>query len=150
VLSTNQKGAIAESAVAAKAIRLGIGVWRPYTDERFDFIFDLRPMLIRVQCKCATRTGDVLIVRCYSNRRTRNGMLRRIYTSEEIDAFVAYCAELDKCYFLPLAVFGEPSAIQLRLAPTLNNQRLGVRWARDFEFDHVLGANAAQRLEAVH
>ena len=150
MLSTNQRGAIAESAVAAKATRLGIGVWRPDADERFDFIFDLRPMLIRVQCKCATRTGDVLVIRCSSNRRTKNGMLRRIYTSDEIDAFVAYCAELDTCYFLPLDIFGEPSAIQLRLAPTRNNQQAGIRWACEFEFDYVFGASAAQRLEAVH
>jgi len=43
VLTTNQKGAIAEAAVAKEAIKLGIGVYAPYGDERCDFIFDLRP-----------------------------------------------------------------------------------------------------------
>jgi hypothetical protein len=32
VLTTNQKGAIAETAIAAAAVRLGIGVWRPLVD----------------------------------------------------------------------------------------------------------------------
>jgi PD-(D/E)XK endonuclease len=52
-LSTNQKGAIAEASIAREAIKLGIGVLRPDADERFDFIFDLRPRLVRVQCKSA-------------------------------------------------------------------------------------------------
>jgi hypothetical protein len=43
VLTTNQKGAIAEAAVAKEAIKLGIGVYAPYGDERCDFIFELRP-----------------------------------------------------------------------------------------------------------
>lgn len=143
MLSTNQKGAIAESAIAAKAIKLGIGVWRPDADERFDFIFDLRPMLVRVQCKWAVKRDDVLSIYCYSARRTRAGIVRRSYTSDEIDAFAAYCHELDRCYFLPLDIFGEPSGIQLRLVPARNNQRRGIHWAPDYEFDNVLGAIAA-------
>jgi hypothetical protein len=51
-LSTDQKGAIAESAIAHAAIKLGIGVYRPLSDgERYDLIFDLGERLERVQCK---------------------------------------------------------------------------------------------------
>jgi hypothetical protein len=34
LLTTNQKGAIAEAKVAAKAVELGFGVARPLADER--------------------------------------------------------------------------------------------------------------------
>jgi PD-(D/E)XK endonuclease len=70
-------------------------------------------------------------------------LLRTFYTPEEIDAFAGYCADLDCCYFLPLETFVNRSAIQLRLAPTKNNQRSGVNWAKDFEFAATLGPQGA-------
>ena len=51
MLTTDQKGVIAELAIARRAAELGIGVWRSYTVERYDLLFDLRPQLVRVQCK---------------------------------------------------------------------------------------------------
>jgi PD-(D/E)XK endonuclease len=78
MLSTDQKGTIAELSIARQAAELGIGVWSPYTIERYDLIFDLRPDLVRVRCKWASRYDDIVIVRCYSNRRNRDGLLRRL------------------------------------------------------------------------
>jgi PD-(D/E)XK endonuclease len=69
--------------------------------------------------------------------------MRKLYSPHEIDAFAAYCAELDRCYFLPLETFGQRSAIQLRLAPARNNQKAGVNWAKDFEFAATLGLRGA-------
>jgi hypothetical protein len=132
-VTTDQKGAIAETAIALAAIKLGVGVFRPYGDERYDLIFDCRPRLWRVQCKWARRYGDVVVVRCYSSRRTRSGLLRRKYTADEIDAFAAYCQELDRCFFLPIDQC-PPSEVRLRVAPTRNNQTLGIKWADDFDF----------------
>jgi PD-(D/E)XK nuclease superfamily protein len=139
VLTTDQKGAVAELAIARAAAELGIGVWGSYTVERYDLIFDLRPRLVRVQCKWATRRGDIISVPCYANRRNRNGLLRTFYSPEEIDAFAGYCADLDRCYFLSLEKFVRRTSIQLRLAPTKNNQQAGVNWAKDFEFGATLG-----------
>lgn len=90
-LSTDQKGAIAESAVAHTAIKLGLGVFRPLSDgERCDLILDLRPRLLRVQCKTAVRHGAVLAVPFHSSRRRSEGFVKRIYTRDEIDAVAAY------------------------------------------------------------
>jgi hypothetical protein len=63
MLTTDQKGAVAELAIARQAAEFGIGVWAAYTVERYDLIFDLRPELMRVQCKWAGRCGDVVVVR---------------------------------------------------------------------------------------
>ena len=143
MLTTNQKGAIAETAIVHAAARLGIDVYRPtFEGGRYDFIFDLGE-LVRVQCKWAARYDEVLIVRCCSARRTRHGIVSRPYTPEEIDAFAAYCLELDRCYFLPVTSFPHRRAIQLRLAPARNNQRTGVHWARDFEFEVTLQGHGA-------
>lgn len=94
--------------------------------------------LWRVQCKWAAIDDDVLVVRCYSSRRTREGMRKRPYTAAEIDAFAAYSADLDRSYFLPIDRFPRREQIRLRLAPTRNNQRLLINWAEDFEFAATL------------
>jgi hypothetical protein len=60
-LSTDQKGAIAESAIVHAAIKLGIGVLKPVTDgHRYDLVFDFCPDLVRVQCKWTRLHGDVI------------------------------------------------------------------------------------------
>ena len=141
MLSTNQKGAIAETAIIHAAVKLGIGVFRPVADERYDLIFDLRPRLIRVQCKWAARHGEVIVIRCYSNRRARHGMVTRTYTADEIDAIAAHCAELGRSYLLPIELCSGRRHIHLRLSRARNNQRLGVNEARDFEFGATLAAN---------
>jgi hypothetical protein len=138
MLTTNQKGAVAELAIAKCAADLGIGVWSAHTVERYDLIFDLRPRLVRVQCKWASRYDDVIVVRCYRNRRCRDGMLRRGYSADEIDAFAAY-ADVDECYFLPMDAFPGKKNIQLRLAPTKNNQAQRINWPEDYEFAATLG-----------
>ena len=69
MLTTDQKGAIAETAIAHAATTLGIEVYRPIAEGgRFDMIFLLCDDLVRVQCKWARRHGDVIIVRCYRIR----------------------------------------------------------------------------------
>jgi hypothetical protein len=139
MLTTDQKGAIAETAIALAAIKLGIGVSRPLGDERYDLIFDVGAGLIRVQCKWACRYGDVIIARCYSSRRTADGLRRRVYRDDEVDAFAAYCAEFDRCYFLPIECMSPSGTVQLRLEKSRNNQRSGVRWASTYEFAAKLG-----------
>jgi hypothetical protein len=136
VLSTDQKGSIAETAITHAAVKLGIDVYTPVNNgTRCDMVFDLMGKLARVQCKWASRYGDVLIVRRYRARRTKAGMLSRTYTSDEVDAFAAYSMDLDRCYFLPFERFPGRRNIQLRLAPSRNNQQLGINWAEEYEFE---------------
>jgi hypothetical protein len=61
-LSTDQKGAIAESAIIHAAIKLGIGVLKPLTDgHRYDLIFDIAERLVRVQCKFVRLNDGVVM-----------------------------------------------------------------------------------------
>jgi hypothetical protein len=138
-LTTDQKGAIAEARIAAAAIELGVGVSKPLSDgERYDLIFDMRPRLLRVQCKWASSDGRVVTMRCCSSRRAWEGMRSRSYSAAEVDAFAAYCPLTRECYFLPLEQFGHRRAIQLRLVGSRNNQRRGINWAADVSFDATL------------
>jgi hypothetical protein len=154
-MTPDQKGAISEAVVAAEAIKLGIVVLRPLVPTRYDFIFDLDPELVRVQCKTAVRRGDVIAVPFRSCRRGPEGMIRTRYTAEEIDAIAAYCPQVDCCYFLPMNRFDGRTVIQLRLAPTLNNQERRINWAKDYEFAATLGrlgaiAQLGERVHGMH
>lgn len=134
MLTTNQKGAIAETAIAHQAVKLGIGVPKPLLDLRYDLVFDTGAELLRVQCKWASRYGDIVAGRLYGNRRARDGLRRSVYQASEIDAFALHCAELDRCYFVPIAELDGRHYLHLRLSPTRNNQASRIRWARDYEF----------------
>jgi hypothetical protein len=138
VLTTNQKGVIAEQAIALEALKQGVGVFRPLGDERYDLILDLRPRLLRVQCKWAVRSGPVITIRTRRCRRGRSGLIHRQYRADEIDMIAAYCADTDRCYLLPHELSVERAAVQLRLGPCRNNQRAGIHWARDYEFRATL------------
>ncbi len=138
MLTTDQKGAFAELAIAKAAFAEGIGVWHPFGDERCDFIFDLRPELMRVQCKWAVLHRDVVIARCYRARRNSAGCVRRLYTRDEVDAFALYCHDNDTCYLLPFEEVTPCGQAHLRIGAARNNQRVGVRWAKDFELAATL------------
>jgi prevent-host-death family protein len=137
-LSTDQKGNIAEAAVTRAALSEGIHVYRPFGEGgRYDLILDLPSGLSRVQCKWAPRQGGVVVVRCCSARRSRAGVRYRTYCDSEVDAFAAYCPDTDRCYYLPAPLVVNRRQIQLRLGPSKNNQRIGIVWARLYEFSAI-------------
>jgi hypothetical protein len=51
VLTTNQKGLVAEAAVMFECAKLGVPVLRPLDDQRYDLAIDLGTQIVRVQCK---------------------------------------------------------------------------------------------------
>ena len=50
----------------------------------------------------------------------------------------AYCLELDRCFLIPIELAEAKPTIQLRIAPTLNNQKRRINWADDFDFAATL------------
>jgi hypothetical protein len=138
VLTSDQKGAIAELEVAKAAIEAGVGVYLPFSDERADMLFEVGETILRVQCKWATQYGDVIIVRCYRARRNADGLLRQFYSANEVDLFAVYCASVDRCFLIPFADVPAGATMQLRVAPTRNNQARRIRWAEDYDFAATL------------
>jgi hypothetical protein len=141
-LTTSQKGAAAEAEVAASAIRLHLLVLRPLSEGgRYDLVIDLGRKLLRVQCKWASQRGAVLVARCATCRHSPRGYLRTTYAATEVDAIGAYAPSTDRCYLIPINEVEGLAAVMLRVAPTRNNQALGIRWARDYEFSASLRRN---------
>ena len=148
-LTTDQKGTIAEMAIALAAAKQCLPVYAPVSQgTRYDLIIEADKRLFRVQCKWAVRDGDVVVIRCRTCRRSRTGLVHRSYAIDEIDLIAGYCAELDECYVIPFADYYRRGAIHLRLTPTRNNQQQGILWARDFEFErlHWAGPGAIAQL----
>lgn len=137
-LTTDQKGAVAETAIVHAAVKLGIGVFRPVAEGgRYDLVLDLGRRLLRVQCKYAPLVNGAVLVRIYSTRRTASGLVRRRYTTREIDAVAAYCPELDTCYLLPAGRFAANQQVLLRVARARNNQESRVHRADDYLFERL-------------
>jgi PD-(D/E)XK nuclease superfamily protein len=143
MLTTDQKGNIAELKIAARATELGIDVYRPVGEGgRYDMIFVLGSRLLRIQCKWASIRNDVVAIRCYSSRRGPDGFINRTYSSDEIDALAAYCPDLNQCFLVPVSRIDGRPTVHLRLGPTRNSQRRLVNRAEDFEFAATLRALA--------
>ena len=149
-LTPSQNGAVAEAAITAAAIQLGLTVLRPLCEgRRYDLVIDLEPQLLRVQCKMARRVSGALLVALQTNRYTPGGYVSTSYTAAEIDAVAAYSPELHRAYLIPIDEASGRRGLHLRLDPTRNNQAHGIKWAQDYEF-----ASSIERLRprrgAVH
>jgi prevent-host-death family protein len=132
-MDSNRIGAIAETAIAAEATKAGFEVFRPIVEGgRYDLAFETGAGLLRVQCKSAPLRKGVVVVRTQTCRRTSNGYRRTVYTPQEVDVIAAYCPELNRCFALPITIFGSSGTLQLRLTPTRNGQRAGLHFADDY------------------
>jgi prevent-host-death family protein len=151
VLSTNQKGGIAETAITAAAYKLDIPVLRPMVEHaRYDLAFEIGDRILRVQCKWGALQDDgaVIKVNLVSSWCTPRGYERRYYTENEIDLVAVYCYELDRCYLLPSTLVAGRRCIQLRLTPPKNGQRACLNRAVDFEFPGAI-AQLGERLHGM-
>src|SRR5512144_2297162 len=101
MLTSNDKGNIAEAAIALEAIKAGIDVLKPVAEHgRYDLLFDLGHRVLRVQCKWGAldRELGVICVRVGGSRHTPKGYVTSTYSATEVDAIGVYGGELDKCF----------------------------------------------------
>jgi PD-(D/E)XK endonuclease len=145
-MSTNRKGAIAETAISLAAMRAGIDVYRPIAEGgRFDLIFCLPDgRLSRVQCKWANLVRGAVVIRARSCRRAAEGMRSRFYTLEEIDAVAAYCPGTGASYYVPMAEIGGRQVLHLRTEPARNGQHKRLHFAAQYRLGAI--AQLGERL----
>ncbi len=135
---SNRKGHVAEKAIELAAGKRGVEVYLPTSGHsRTDMVFQIGGQLLRIQCKWARLTADGACVAIQSGgfRMSYGGNQRTTYSEEEIDYLAAYAGELDRCFLLPPSIFAGKHAVQLRLAPTRNNQQAYINLADDYDFD---------------
>ena len=134
----NDKGNIAEAAIAFAAVKAGVHVFKPIGEHgRADLVLEVGERLYRVQCKWGRLIddGSVVAVPVGGSRLTPSGYVRTRYTREEIELLGVYCAALDRCYLLPQALFVGRRQVHLRVTAAKNGQRSCINLAEQYEFE---------------
>ena len=122
------KGSVAELVVASRLMKDGWRILLPYGENaRYDLVAEKQGRFIRIQVKYVTAKDGKLYVNCCSS----NNWSILPYTSEEIDAIAVYDPSNESVYYVPINKIRKHAMI-LRLNPTKNNQKVGVRFASDF------------------
>ena len=139
MLKPSDKGAIAETAIMAAAVELGVFVLTPVQEgRRYDLVFDIAGRLFRVQCKWGRLKGDVVVVSTRTCRHTPRGYVRTTYSADEVDLVAVYCAALKRCFLLPIEEVAESWGVHLRLTPARNNQKALIKMAEDYDLDKMI------------
>jgi hypothetical protein len=107
-------------------MRLSAAISRPSClsvgNQPYDLVVDLGGgCFLRVQCKTAREVGGCIT---FNGHRTDHGHGRRDYLGLA-DVFGIFYAANETTYLIP----------RLRLEPTRNNQKQGIRFASDYEID---------------
>ena len=149
VQNPNDKGNVAEAAIAFRALRAGIAVAKPVGEHtRYDLVFEIQGELRKVQCKwgALAKDGRSVVVSLASSRWTPRGQLITRYRKGEVDLLAVYCAALDRCYLLPERLFVDKTEVRLRLDCPRNGQRSGVNLAQQYDFDGAVAQLARARV----
>jgi hypothetical protein len=123
MLSTTQKGDIAETAIVAELTQLGHPVSVPLAGaSRYDLIVDLPSGLTRVQVKHGRIDGDHVVASLKRTNPNHNEYNQSYYEADEIDVFAIHAPDIGRSFWLP---FDE--------AP---DSKVRIRYQGDPEIDH--------------
>lgn len=131
-MTGREAGNATEAVVLSAFARRGFQVLVPFGDGHpYDLVVPLGGRIfIRVQCKTAWPQGGCLI---FNSRSTDHGRGPQSYRGLA-DIFGVYFPINSQVYLVPISAVAEFEG-RLRLEPTRNNQRRGIRLAEDFEID---------------
>ena len=137
---TTAKGEIGEAMILADLRRQGHEVAIPFGHNLpFDLIVVRKEdgRLERVQCKYTTSDGRMVQAKIISS----SAWVTHRYTRDEVDWIAVYDSTTEICLYLPSDLWDGKGWLNLRLAPTANGQRKGIRFAEDFR---ILGSRIRQ------
>ena len=105
---------------------------------RYDLVLDLGDRFVRLQCKTGRlRGGAIRFAACSTYAHHPNPRVRTRDYRGEVDYFAVYCPETAGVYLIPLDEFTNRVAGSLRVEPSRNSQRRGIRLADDYHLADV-------------
>ena len=122
-----------EAHILGELVKRGYAVLTPFgVNQRYDLVIDIGGRFLRAQCKTGRlRNPGVIEFNTVSIRTNTHEILVRGYEGE-VELFLVHCPDVDGIYAVPVEDVGTRRGY-LRVAPSRNGQRAGVRWARDYE-----------------
>jgi hypothetical protein len=134
-MNSKMKGDISEARALFEFLKLGVPVSLPYGDnQRYDMIAEFNGKLNRIQVKTANQEENgSIICRCASSTNHTTNKREDVYTNQ-IDYFVFYNQKRDLIALVPIEETRGAKTIHLRIEPTKNNQKEGIRFFKDFSF----------------
>lgn len=131
-MNTKHVGEITQATIMARLLSHNYPVLLPFGDnQRYDLVIETANGFKRIQCKTGRLSKGAIEFPVASSAYHRGGK-RRGYLGE-IDFFAVHCLETGKSYLVPCARLTLNNPCSLRVDPPANRQKLGVRWASDFE-----------------
>lgn len=117
----------------------GLAVLLPFGENtRYDLVVDDGNHLARVQCKTGRLRGGAVrfaVCSCYGHH-LQPGESRRDYQGQ-VDLFGVHCPDTAAVYLVPIEDLQVRVQAALRVDPTRNKQRRGIRFAADYEIGRV-------------
>jgi PD-(D/E)XK endonuclease len=131
-MSKAERGNEGEAMILAALVRRGFQVLLPFGEgQPYDLVIHLGAgEFLRVQCKTAWPTRGCIV---FNSRSTDHGRGAQSYVGLA-DIFGVYYPPNGAVYLVPIEAVARFEG-RLRVAPTRNNQRRGIREAIDFEID---------------
>lgn len=137
--NTKDVGDTSEAKVLTRLIDLGYEVFTPFGENtRVDLIAEEPDgTLHKIQVKTGRtkQEGRVICADLKSSYRDASGGTHRQYTENEIDSFVIYCPDVDKCYWID---FKDAPSCAINLRIESKQDQKNIRWAEDYELKNVL------------
>jgi hypothetical protein len=129
-MASRGRGNEGEASVLAALVRKGFRVLVPFGEGHpYDLAVHLSEReIVRVQCKTAWRVGGCMV---FNTLATDHGSGPRSYVGQA-DIFGVYFPRTSAVYLVPIDAVATTEG-RLRLEPTRNNQRMGIRFAADYE-----------------
>lgn len=136
-MDTRHKGELAQLQVQVRVAEKGWFCSKPTMEGcRYDLIVDDGDKLHRVQVKYCdatqSRGSGCMAVGLRKRNGGKSSKESRLYTAKEVDAVVVYFPRLGKLAWLPRTLWENKAEVNLRISPSLNNQKKGIRLLEDF------------------
>lgn len=128
---TKQIANESELRFASEFVRKGWAVFLPYgEDSPVDLLIYKDNSFKRIQVKASKPKNGVLP--CHL--RSSNNWQHKKYSKNDIDFFALYDYENKKGFLIPIKKVEGMSEIKLRLSKAKNNQKKGIRIAKDYVY----------------
>ena len=138
-MDSNKIGTLTELEVLHYILRLGYSVSIPFGDkERYDQIWDINGVLVRVQVKTARinnkdKNQNSIIFNCQSSYTRRNKTINHRYKKNEVDYFATMWN--NQLYLVPIEECSDKKVLRF---DAVQPQQPNISWASNYEAERVI------------